>query len=198
VNIARVLKTYRREKGLSQERCAEILCVEPTTISRWERGVVVPGPAAQARIIETIKPRSGFDAQIRQIIRSSPCLMQLLLPTTEILAVSPGYESFACAPESEIVGTLEFIDFGERVLADFGKAGGFERVLESAECSAGSDIWRPNNFSNRSGKTMHLYFSAQRVFLDDGRPAILETSVILPVDAEYKPLEITPARTGER
>lgn len=197
MNIARALKTYRRERGISQERCAEILGVDTTTISRWERGVVIPGHAAQARIFETIKPRTGFDAQIRRIIRSSPCLMQLLLPTTEILAVSPGYETFARSPASEIVGTLEIIDFGERVLADFEKAGGVERVLETAESSAGSDIWRPNNFSNRSGRTMHLYFSAQRVFLDDGRPAILETSVILPDDADYKPLDITPARAGE-
>ncbi|MGQ0455528.1 MAG: helix-turn-helix domain-containing protein [Hyphomicrobium sp.] len=197
MNIARTLKTYRRENGLSQERCAEILGVDTTTISRWERGVVTPGPAALARIFATIKPRTGFDAQIHRIVRSSPCLMQLLLPTTEILAVSPSYENFARSPASEIIGTLEIADLGERVLADFENAGGIEHVLESAESSAGSDIWRPNNFSNRSGRTMHLYFSAQLVFLDDGRPAILETSVILPDDADYMPLNITPARTGE-
>lgn len=80
MNIAHLIRTFRLEKGLSQEQCAELLSVEPTTVSRWERGVVVPNAATQARIIATIKPRTGFDAQIKQIISTSPALMQLLLP----------------------------------------------------------------------------------------------------------------------
>lgn len=190
MTISRAIKTYRREHRLSQERCAEILGVEPTTISRWERGVVIPAPSTQARIYSVIKPRTGFDAQIRRIIEASPCLMQLLLPNTQILAVSPAYEHFARSPASEIVGTLEIHDFGERVIADFERAGGVERVLETAESCSGSDIWLPNDFSNRSGQTMHLHFSAQRVFLDDGRAAFVETCVIMDDDAEYRQLAI--------
>lgn len=79
------------------------------------------------------------------------------------------------------------------MLADFDRAGGIERVLRTAECSAGSDLWDANDFSNLTGRRMHLYFSAQRVFLDDGRPAIVETAAILPDDEAYRPLAIRMA-----
>ena len=44
-SIPNCLKKYRRARGLKQQEVAEILGLKSTSmISRWERGVCLPGP----------------------------------------------------------------------------------------------------------------------------------------------------------
>ncbi|MEG6614138.1 helix-turn-helix transcriptional regulator [Pseudoclostridium thermosuccinogenes] len=40
--IAENLKSYRKSKGLTQEEVAEMLCVSPQSVSKWERGDTYP------------------------------------------------------------------------------------------------------------------------------------------------------------
>ena len=42
INIGAVIKTLRRERGITQERLAEYLNVTPQAISRWECGLAMP------------------------------------------------------------------------------------------------------------------------------------------------------------
>ena len=42
LNIGAVIKTLRRERGITQERLAEYLNVTPQAVSRWECGLAMP------------------------------------------------------------------------------------------------------------------------------------------------------------
>jgi len=50
------LKVVRRQAGLSQEQCARLLGVDPSTLSRWERNIRVP-TGRYARLAEAFVER---------------------------------------------------------------------------------------------------------------------------------------------
>ncbi len=39
----RLIRTLRLERGLTQAELAEVLCVSPKTVSKWENGKRLPG-----------------------------------------------------------------------------------------------------------------------------------------------------------
>ncbi len=52
--IGNLIKTRRKEKGLSQKQLAELLLVSDTTISKWETGVNLPDVLILKRIAEVL------------------------------------------------------------------------------------------------------------------------------------------------
>jgi PAS domain S-box-containing protein len=192
LNFGTLLVAYRREKGISQEELAALLEVDTTTLGRWERGKARPRVAAEARIRSIIKPRAGIDWQLRQIIDTTPVLMELMLPSTRVLMASPAIERIAGQTQSELVGLYDIFDMSQRMIADHEKHGGIENVLRDCKASSGSHIWGASKPTNKSGKDLHLFDMTQRVILDDGTVACLTTMTIQPDDTPYKPFKIVP------
>lgn len=50
IKTGNLIRTLRREKGLTQEQLAQQLCVSNKTISKWERGCGCPDPAMWNRL----------------------------------------------------------------------------------------------------------------------------------------------------
>ena len=50
VNLSERLVRYRRGRGWTQDRFARKLCVDPTTLARWERGERVPRGDYRAKL----------------------------------------------------------------------------------------------------------------------------------------------------
>ena len=50
--IGRILAGYRQERGITQDKVAELLRVEPETISRFERGETLPSLVRLAELAE--------------------------------------------------------------------------------------------------------------------------------------------------
>jgi len=70
------LRDYRRRHGLTQAALAEILDVDPTTVSRWERGRDRPALGIASRLTSLIVPRT------RDVERA----LKLLIDTTDAIA----------------------------------------------------------------------------------------------------------------
>ena len=54
-SIGEKLLRYRRLEGLSQKRLASLLRIDPSTLSRWERGLGIPGTTAGQRLFEFLR-----------------------------------------------------------------------------------------------------------------------------------------------
>jgi transcriptional regulator with XRE-family HTH domain len=52
--VADRLLAYRRERGLSQGKFADLLGVDPGTLSRWERGSRIPTDRLASRVTAMI------------------------------------------------------------------------------------------------------------------------------------------------
>lgn len=50
--VGRILASYRQERGVTQDKVAELLGVEPETISRFERGETLPSLVRLAELAE--------------------------------------------------------------------------------------------------------------------------------------------------
>lgn len=46
------IRELRKQKGITQQQLADILCVEKTNISKWEAGVYEPGKAVLSKMAE--------------------------------------------------------------------------------------------------------------------------------------------------
>ena len=73
----RALRDYRRCHGLTQAALAEILNVDPTTVSRWERGRDQPALGIQRRLRSLVLPRTS---EVEHALR-------LLIDTSDVIAV---------------------------------------------------------------------------------------------------------------
>lgn len=49
-----MIRRWRREAGMTQTQVARLLGVRQSTVSRWERGQEVPGPAMQSRLAKVM------------------------------------------------------------------------------------------------------------------------------------------------
>ena len=52
LRVGRILAGHRQERGLTQDRVAELLNVEPETISRFERGETLPSLVRLAELAD--------------------------------------------------------------------------------------------------------------------------------------------------
>jgi transcriptional regulator with XRE-family HTH domain len=171
-----LVRQYRRETGLSQEDLAGRLGVEVSTVSRWERGLSLPGAVTYSRVTSIMRPRAGIDWQFRQMIKTTPSLMQMFLPCTRVLAASVAFQRMQRMSESEVAGLYDVRDFPPELVAEHEKHGGVERVFKTAKVSVGRHPWLATAPTNRTGEDIMLRFVSQRIALDDGTPAIVSTS----------------------
>ena len=95
------VKNYRIKRGLKQAALAEELGVDVTTVSRWERGITKPTPAAIAAMAAAIglgvgvalqlqeKPATEFDRYMEMVESDHSPPMVVLDYNFRIAAVSP-------------------------------------------------------------------------------------------------------------
>jgi transcriptional regulator with XRE-family HTH domain len=179
LDLKTLLKKYRYEHGLTQERLSEILGTDVTTVSRWERGVTKPSPTTHAKLLALCRPRAGIDWQLRRIIETTPTMMQLFLPNTMVLAASLEFQKLQKMSASDVVGLLDIKDFPPELVAEHEVFGGVEQVFINAQTSRGIHDWLASAPTNKSGEDVMLQFASQRVILDDSSCAIVSTSRVV-------------------
>ena len=86
---AEFILQLRRELGWSQGRLAEALHADQTTVSRWERGLMLPR-ASVRRELETLATRGGLLTlgQVAGFVKASPFPMILVDRTGRVVAAS--------------------------------------------------------------------------------------------------------------
>ena len=66
----REIRAYRFKQGIKQAELGDLLGVDPTTISRWERGLIVPNLKRQRKIRDLM--RSEHDDKNLRALLASP------------------------------------------------------------------------------------------------------------------------------
>lgn len=100
-----VLKDYRRRHGLTQMALADILNVDSTTVSRWERGRDQPALGMQRRLRSLVMPRtSDVERSLRLLIDTSDCLVVLFDCNYRLLHSSPKHRALLRFDPSELDG----------------------------------------------------------------------------------------------
>jgi transcriptional regulator with XRE-family HTH domain len=86
------LRRWRRLRGIKQSHAAELLRVDQSTVSRWERGAQHPTPAEAAalrRLLQASLDAAG-DAALRRLVESSALSVHLVCDLSHrLLAASP-------------------------------------------------------------------------------------------------------------
>jgi len=114
-----LISQLREHRRWSQEALAERLQTDQATISRWERGAVQPGFAAQ-RKLEALAHEAGLQSLngIERVVQCSPFPMLLVDRTLQVIAASPcsrfvaGKSVVQQTPDDE---RAHFIAFAERL-----------------------------------------------------------------------------------
>jgi len=118
------LKDYRRRHRLTQVALAEILNVDPTTISRWERGRDQPALSILRRLRSLVIPRtSNVERALRQLIDTSDAIAVLFDDKYRLLHSSPRHRALLRIDASELYGrSFESIQSESQaaLLASFG------------------------------------------------------------------------------
>ena len=84
-----LIRQLREHRHWSQEALAEQLQTDQATVSRWERGTVQPGFAAQ-RKLEALADAAGLQSLngIERVVQCSPFPMLLVDRTLQVIAAS--------------------------------------------------------------------------------------------------------------
>jgi DNA-binding XRE family transcriptional regulator len=99
------LKDYRRRHALTQAALADVLNVDPTTVSRWERGRDQPALGIQRRLRTLVMPRtSDVERSLRLLIDTSDHLVVLFDCNFRLLYSSPKHRALLRLDPSEIYG----------------------------------------------------------------------------------------------
>lgn len=90
-NWPELVKQVRIKFSLSQSTLSELTGVSQKTISRWERGEVVPSQAVQNQLIEVMRrPTSNLMSTMLNAVRHCPAPRALSrMPSLRLMAVSP-------------------------------------------------------------------------------------------------------------
>jgi transcriptional regulator with XRE-family HTH domain len=100
-----VIRTFRRSRGLTQAALAEMLLVDVTTISRWERGLAQPERAMQQMLVKLTGRQMDADhSSLKLAIENSRLPVAMLDADCRWLAVSQGRCQAIGRSSSEIVG----------------------------------------------------------------------------------------------
>ncbi|WP_417601661.1 helix-turn-helix domain-containing protein [Pararhodobacter oceanensis] len=88
------IRTSRKAKGLTQGEYASLLGVDITTVSRWERGLVVPSPSVQ-RTLARLQFARGVDNHpvIRAILRPERVAVAWGLHDQRYLKLTEGHQA---------------------------------------------------------------------------------------------------------
>ena len=99
------LKDYRRRHALTQGALAEILNVDATTVSRWERGRDQPALGIQRRLRSLVLPGvSDVERALRLLIDTSDAIAVLFDHNYRLLHSSPGHRALLRLDASELYG----------------------------------------------------------------------------------------------
>ena len=99
------LKDYRRRHGLTQAALAEILNVDPTTVSRWERGRDQPALSIHRRLRSLVVPlTSDVERALRALIDASDAIAVLFDDKYRLLHSSPKHRLLLRLDAAELYG----------------------------------------------------------------------------------------------
>lgn len=102
----RALKDYRQRHCLTQAGLAGILQVDPTTVSRWERGRDKRSIGIIKRLRSLIMPRtSDVETALRHLIDTSDAIAVLFDNKYRLLHSSPKHRMLLRLDASELYGT---------------------------------------------------------------------------------------------
>lgn len=99
------LKDYRRRHGLTQAALAEVLNVDPTTVSRWERGRDQPALGILRRLRSLVMPTtSDVERGLRALIDTSDVIAVLYDSKYRLLYSSSKHRNLLALDASELYG----------------------------------------------------------------------------------------------
>ena len=102
---SQALRDYRCRHHLTQAALAEVLNVDPTTVSRWERGRDQPALGIQRRLRSLIVPvTSNVERALRQLIDNSDAIAVLFDNKYRLLHSSPKHRALLRLDASELYG----------------------------------------------------------------------------------------------
>lgn len=101
--VVRILAGYRQKRDLTQDRVAELLNVEPETISRFERGETLPSLVRLAELAEV------YEAPLEALVRgvASGPLDQANEMAAELMGLSRDNRDFVKRWVSEMCSRLK-------------------------------------------------------------------------------------------
>jgi len=100
---SRALTDYRRRHGLTQSALAEIVNVDPTTVSRWERGRDRPALGILRRLKSLVIPTtSDVERALRVLIDTSDAIAVLFDRNYRLLHSSPKHRALLRLESSEL------------------------------------------------------------------------------------------------
>lgn len=70
-NRTTIIRTLRKEKGLSQEELAKLIPVNQTAISQWERGITYPSSNAIKRLCQIFEQPANIFLEIEETNKQS-------------------------------------------------------------------------------------------------------------------------------
>ena len=99
------LKEYRRRHALTQGALAEILNVDATTVSRWERGRDQPALGIQRRLRSLVMPGvTDVERALRLLIDTSDAIAVLFDHNYRLVYSSPRHRGLLRLDASELYG----------------------------------------------------------------------------------------------
>jgi len=105
VDWPQALKDYRRRHALTQAALAEILNVDATTVSRWERDRDQPALGIQRRLRSLVMPgASDVERALRILIDSSDAIAVLFDSNYRLLHSSPKHRELLRLDASDLYG----------------------------------------------------------------------------------------------
>ena len=170
------LRRLRLLRGMKQQHVADLLDVTQATISRWERGELVPSSRQFAALMQHLRwaPLPAQDAVLKRLVESSATHVHLICDRTHrLLAASVPRRSEWRIDVTELVGR-SLLSYASReiLLAESTLAarGWFEDALRSLTVDTG-----PNQDAERPIRHGRMIW--ERIALADGSAARLVTTV---------------------
>ncbi|KAB2910870.1 MAG: helix-turn-helix transcriptional regulator [Hyphomicrobiaceae bacterium] len=133
------LKAYRRRHGLTQATLAERLNVDPTTVSRWERGRDQPALSILRRLRSLVMPQTtDVERALRMLIDTSDAIVVLYDDKYRMIYSSVRHRELLRLDASDLYGRpfhkLQSQSQAALVDAIGGPAGWFRNGIVKMEC----------------------------------------------------------------
>jgi transcriptional regulator with XRE-family HTH domain len=184
------LRQWRRGADIKQQRLADLLNVNQTTVSRWENGAIEPTPTQRVRLEELIAGhRPGqLDRVLRRLVETTSDQVHLICDRTHrLLAASPAREASWSCSTSDLTGT-ELFPFASVEIRRAER-----RLFEMGWFEGGSEALLFHTGRNDDAR-VHIYDSWvlwERLLLEDGTPVRLVTT---PPENRLASLGVTPVQ----
>jgi DNA-binding XRE family transcriptional regulator len=99
------VKTYRRRHLITQATLAELLDVDTTSISRWERGRDHPSLTVQAKLRWLVAPKvSDLSRSLRDIVETTPNLAVVMDRNYRIVGASSAHRELFHYDMPDVLG----------------------------------------------------------------------------------------------